>query len=206
MRPSRVPSPRCRSAPVSRDTMGCLASASLTPPSPVAPSRWSLPEQALDIAHVQAGAIADRVGIGAFLSLGYPQRISSPPCRVAVTPTISPRVWRSPFPSRRRARMARAIETAIEGERTHGIESSRHPHLHAVARAVAGSAVLALLRRQRAVPHRRHDAVLCHVGRLSRVVVGLCDARALARAIGSAARRCADLSRGFWRSGKALLR
>src|SRR5262245_53101242 len=80
--------------------------------------------------------------------------------------------------------MARAIETAIEGERTHGIESSRHPHLHAVARAVAGSAVLALLRRQRALSYRRHDAVLRDVGRLSRAAAGLRDARALARTIG----------------------
>src|SRR5690348_17109594 len=74
----------------------------------------------------------------------------------------------------------KAIEKAIEGERTDGFESSRHPHLHAVSRAVAGGAVLAFLRRQRAIPHRRYDAVLCHVGCLPCAVAGLRDARALA--------------------------
>ena len=44
---------------------------------------------------------------------------------------------------------------AIEGERTYGFESSRDPDLHAFHRLVAGSAVLALLRRHRSLPHGR---------------------------------------------------
>src|SRR5262245_6036597 len=205
MRRSRAPSMSCRSAPAHKATTGCSVFAFPIRPSRVAPSRWWWPEPAFDIANSDRRCATQTDPWAApepWAVPRLPTAISSPPCQALATASISRRVRR--FASFRV--VTGSDGRAIEGERTYGFESSRHPHLHAVSRAVAGSAVLALLRRQRAVSHRRHDAVLCHVGRLSRVVVGLCDARALARAIGSAARRCADLSRGFWRSGKAPLR
>ena len=81
--------------------------------------------------------------------------------------------------------------------------------LHAVHHPVAGSAVLALLRRHRALcsPATRRSSTPC--GPPISCCARLHHARAVAPRVAAAAivaRRqsdCADLSRGFWRSGKA---